>query len=71
MDKILIAYAPYLSALLAVVVSFLSYKESRHKTRHDELQDAYNRIEHDNDRLRMENDRLRAELRKADKKHKQ
>ena len=69
MDKVLMAYAPYLAGIIAAIVSVMSYRESKRKTRHDEIQDMYDRSEKDNERLRAEVDRLRAENREGDKKH--
>lgn len=62
MTKILINYAPYLSLIIASLVSYATFRESKRKTRHDELHDLYDEIKAENDRLRRENDRLRKEL---------
>lgn len=61
MTKILIDYAPYLASIIAGVVAYLSFKESKRKTRHDELHDLYDEVKTDNDRLRRENERIRKE----------
>ena len=61
MTKILIDYAPYLASIIAGIVAYLSFKESKRKTRHDELHDLYDEVKADNDRLRRENERLRKE----------
>ena len=61
MTKILIDYAPYLASIIAGIVAYLSFIESKRKTRHDELRDLYEEIKAENDRLRRENDRLRKE----------
>lgn len=62
MTKILINYAPYLASIIAAVVTYLSFRESKRKTRHDELHDLYDEIKADNNRLRKENDKLKKEL---------
>lgn len=62
MTKILIDYAPYLASIIAGIVAYLSFRESKRKTRHDELHDLYDEIKTDNDRLRKENDKLKKEL---------
>lgn len=61
MTKILIDYAPYLASIIAGVVTYLSFRESKRKTRHDELHDLYDEVKADNDRLRRENERIRKE----------
>jgi len=61
MTKILIDYAPYLASIIAGVVAYLAFKESKRKTRHDELHDLYDEVKADNDRLRRENERIRKE----------
>lgn len=62
MTKILINYAPYLASIIAGIVTYLSFIESKRKTRHDELRDLYEEIKAENDRLRRENDKLKKEL---------
>jgi len=62
MTKILIDYAPYLASIIAGIVAYLSFIESKRKTRHDELHDLYEEIKAENDRLRRENDKLKREL---------
>ena len=62
MTTILIDYAPYLASIIAGVVAYLAFKESKRKTRHDELHDLYDEVKADNDRLRKENDKLKKEL---------
>lgn len=64
MTKILIDYAPYLAAIITGIVAYLSFRESKRKTRHDELHDLYDEVKADNDRLRRENERLRKETSK-------
>lgn len=61
MTKILIDYAPYLASIIAGIVTYLSFRESKRKTRHDELHDLYDEVKADNDRLRRENERIRKE----------
>ena len=61
MTKILIDYAPYLASIIAGIVTYLSFRESKRKTRHDELHDLYDEVKADNDRLRCENERIRKE----------
>lgn len=61
MTKILIDYAPYLASIIAGIVTYLSFRESKRKTRHDELHDLYDEVKTDNDRLRRENERIRKE----------
>lgn len=61
MTEILIDYAPYLASIIAGIVAYLSFRESKRKTQHDELRDLYEEIKTENDRLRRENDRLRKE----------
>ena len=58
MTKILIDYAPYLASIIAGAVTYLAFKESKRKTRHDELHDLYDEVKADNDRLRRENERI-------------
>lgn len=62
MTTILINYAPYLASIIAGIVAYLSFVESKRKTRHDELHDLYYEIKTDNDRLRKENNKLKKEL---------
>lgn len=62
MTKVLIAYAPYISLIIASLVSYATFRESKRKTRHDELYNLYDEIKADNDRLREENDKLKKEL---------
>jgi len=62
MTTILIDYAPHLASIIAGVVAYLSFRESKRKTRHDELHDLYDEVKTDNDRLRKENDKLKKEL---------
>ena len=62
MTRILINYAPYLSLIIASLVSYATFRESKRKTQHDELHDLYDEIKADNDRLRKENDELKKEL---------
>ena len=61
MTRILVAYAPYVSLIIAGIVSVATFLESKRKTQHDELRDLYEEIKAENDRLRRENDRLRKE----------
>lgn len=58
---LILKLAPYLSTFLAVVVSYLSYRETKRKTRHDELSDLYDKVVDDNKRLRRDNMRLTKE----------
>ncbi len=62
MTKVLIAYAPYISLIIASLVSYATFRESKRKTWHDELHNLYDEIKDDNDRLRKENDKLKKEL---------
>lgn len=62
MTRILIAYAPYVSLIIAGIVSAATFLESKRKTKHDELHDLYDEVKADNDRLRKENDKLKEEL---------
>ena len=62
MTRILIDYAPYLASIIAGIVAYLSFKESKRKTQHDELHNLYEEIKAENDRLRKENDKLKREL---------
>lgn len=64
MTEILIDYAPYLASIIAGIVAYLSFRESKRKTRHDELHDLYDEVKADNDRLRRDNERLRKETNK-------
>lgn len=66
MTKALIAYAPYISLIIASLVSYATFRESKRKTQHDELHDLYDDIKTDNDKLRKENAKLRKELDKRD-----
>lgn len=61
MTTILNNYAPYLASIIAGIVTYLSFRESKRKTKHDELHDLYDEVKADNDRLRRENERLRKE----------
>ena len=56
MTKILIDYAPYLASIIAGIVAYLSFIESKRKTKHDELHDLYDEIKNDNDKVREERD---------------
>ncbi|KRN27755.1 hypothetical protein IV38_GL001970 [Lactobacillus selangorensis] len=51
-----------MAAIIAAVVSFLSYRLSKQKTKHDEAMDLYDKVSADNDRLRKENDDLRKRI---------
>jgi len=57
-DKYLMAYAPYIAGILSALVAYLSLRESRRKTKHDEAMDLLDRVNKDNDRLREENEEL-------------
>lgn len=48
MTKILIDYAPYLASIIAGIVAYLSFIESKRKTCHDELHDLYDEVKADN-----------------------
>lgn len=65
-NQLLVEMAPYISAFLAVLVSYLSYRESERKTWHDELSDLYDKVAADNARLRRENEELRRQLREEE-----
>lgn len=54
--------APYIAGIVAAVVSYLGYKESIRKTRHDELHDLYIEVKAESDKLKEENEQLRKEL---------
>jgi cell division protein FtsB len=56
---VLIAFAPYIAGIISAAIAYLSYRESKRKTKHDQLADLADRYAKDNDRLRRENDRLR------------
>ncbi|RNE32905.1 hypothetical protein FAM6165_00324 [Lacticaseibacillus paracasei] len=58
-DKYLMEYAPYIAGILSVLVAYLSLRESRRKTKHDEAMDLLDRVNKDNDRLREENEELK------------
>ena len=60
-DKYLMEYAPYIAGILSVLVAYLSLRESRRKTKHDEMMDLLDRVNKDNDRLREEYSELRKE----------
>jgi cell division protein FtsB len=61
---VLIAYAPYIAGIISAAIAYLSYQESKRKTKHDQLADLADRYTKDNDRLRRENDHLRKEIAK-------
>ena len=61
MTRILVAYAPYVSLIIAGIVSVATFLESKRKTQHDELRDLYEEIKAENDQLRRENESLRKE----------
>jgi cell division protein FtsB len=61
---VLIAYAPYIAGIISAAIAYLSYQESKRKTKHDQLADIADRYTKDNDRLRRENDHLRKEIAK-------
>jgi cell shape-determining protein MreC len=58
-DKYLMAYAPYIAGILSAMVAYLSLRESRRKTKHDEAIDLLDMVNKDNDRLREENEELK------------
>ena len=58
-DKYLMAYAPYIAGIISALVAYLSLRESRRKTKHDEAMDLLDRVNKDNDRLREENEELK------------
>ncbi|MCP9304411.1 hypothetical protein [Lacticaseibacillus paracasei] len=60
-DKYIMAYAPYIAGILSALVAYLSLRESRRKTNHDEIMDLLDKVSKDNDRLRQENSQLRKE----------
>lgn len=60
--EVLSAIAPYLATIIAAVVSYLSFRESKRKTKHDELSDLYDKVSEDNARLREENEKLMDEI---------
>ena len=59
--KIIISSAPYIAGMASAVIAFMTYRESKRKNRHDELEDMNDRLRADNYRLRLENERLRKE----------
>lgn len=58
-DKYLMAYAPYIAGIISATVAYLSLREGRRKTKHDEAMDLLDRVNKDNDRLREENEELK------------
>ncbi|MBU6046322.1 hypothetical protein KQ232_01365 [Lacticaseibacillus paracasei] len=57
-DKYLMTYAPYIAGILSALVAYLSLRESRRKSKHDEAMDLLDRVNKDNGRLREENEEL-------------
>ncbi|WP_179394995.1 hypothetical protein [Lacticaseibacillus absianus] len=64
LHDVMIAFAPYIAAIISAAIAYLSYRESKRKTKHDELGDLVDRYAADNDRLRKENSELQDELEK-------
>lgn len=62
MTGLIVKLAPYLAGIVGSLVGYLTFKESKRKTKHDELLELYDKVEKDNDRLRRENNKLRKEL---------
>ncbi len=62
--KAIVDFAPYLAGIASAVIAFMTYRESKRKNRHDELEDMNDRLRAENDRLRRENERLRKETSK-------
>lgn len=61
-DHIAIAWAPLIASGVTFAIGLLSYRESKRKTKHDELADLYDRLKADNDALRAERDSLRQQV---------
>lgn len=59
--KIIVDSTPYIATIVPTLIAYLTYRESKRKNRHDELEDMNDRLRADNDRLRRENERLRKE----------
>ena len=62
--KTIVDLSPYIAGMASAVIAYLTYRESKRKNRHDELEDMNDRLRADNDRLRRENERLRKETSK-------
>lgn len=62
--KIIVDSTPYIATIVPTLIAYLTYRESKRKNRHDELEDMNDRLRADNDRLRRENERLRKETSK-------
>jgi len=58
----LIAIAPYVSAIAMAITGFLTYRESKRKSKHDELHELYKEVKDERDKYKEENDELRKEL---------
>ena len=67
LHDVMIAFAPYIAAIISAAIAYLSYRESKRKTKHDELDDLVDRYAADNERLRKENRELQEELEKERK----
>ncbi|QTH68374.1 hypothetical protein [Lacticaseibacillus paracasei] len=59
--KIIVDSTPYIATIVPTLIAYLTYRESKRKNKHDELEDMNDRLRADNDRLRRENERLRKE----------
>lgn len=71
MTNFLIEIAPYLAGIISAAVAYMSYRESKRKTQHDDLREMYDRQVKEIKRLDIDNQQLRrenAELRR-EKKH--
>ena len=64
MRDVLIAYAPYFSAIVTSLVAYLGYRETKRKSRHDELRELYEERKKEAAELKKENLRLKKELEK-------
>lgn len=62
MTDLIIKLAPYIAGIVGSLVGYLTFRESKRKSQHDELSELYDKVEKDNDRLRKENSKLRKEL---------
>ena len=59
---LLIAFAPYIAAIISAAVAYLSYRESKRKSRHDEVHGMYEDMKKERDEARAEADTFRKEL---------
>ena len=59
MHELLITYAPYISGIMGAVLAFLTYRESKRKSQHDELHELCEEMKKQRDDALKQLDEMR------------